>query len=67
MNAVLAEFAGSGISILNGKYGAYIKYDGRNYRIPKGTDASRLGEAECKAIIEGSQPTSRPKRRYPRK
>ena len=67
VNAVLAEFADSGISILNGKYGAYIKYDGRNYRIPKGTDASRLGEAECKAIIEGSQPTARPKRRYPRK
>ena len=41
VNAVLQEFSGSGISILNGRYGPYIKKDGTNYRIPRGTDAKR--------------------------
>ena len=62
-NATLAEFAGSGISILNGRYGPYIKKDGANYRIPKGTDASKLSEADCLAIINNSKPTGKSYRR----
>ena len=62
-NATLAEFAGSGISILNGRYGPYIKKDGANYRIPKGTDASKLSEADCLAIINNSKPTGKSFRR----
>ncbi len=67
LNAVLREFADSGISILNGRYGAYLKYDGRNYKLPKGKDAASLTEEECKAIVSGSEPTARSKRRYVKK
>ena len=59
VNAVLKEFAGSGISILNGRYGPYIKKDGTNYRIPKGTDSSALDEAACMAIINSSKPSEK--------
>jgi DNA topoisomerase-1 len=37
---------------LNGLYGAYIKFDGNNYKIPKwGKDASDLSKEECLEII----------------
>jgi DNA topoisomerase-1 len=63
LNAVLLEFADSGISVLNGRYGPYIKKDGTNYRIPKGTDASTLTEAACMAIINNSKPSEKTFRR----
>ena len=63
VNAVLMEFAGSGISILNGRYGPYIKKDGTNYRIPKGTDAKTLDEDACMAIINNSKPSEKTFRR----
>ena len=63
VNATLTEFATSGISILNGRYGPYIKKDGTNYRIPKGTDASKLTEADCLAIINNSKPAGKTYRR----
>ena len=63
VNAVLKEFGDSGISLLNGKYGPYLKYDGRNYKIPQGKDASQLTEEECRAIVSGSEPTARGRRR----
>ena len=59
VNAVLKEFSGSGISILNGRYGPYIKKDGTNSRIPKGTDAQTLDEAACVAIINNSKPSEK--------
>ncbi len=40
------------IEVLNGLYGAYIKFDGNNYKIPKGgKDASDLTKADCLEII----------------
>lgn len=39
------------IQVLNGRYGPYITADGKNYKIPKGTDAKTLTEDDCKAII----------------
>ena len=51
--AVLKEFPASGIQIVNGRYGPYIKHAGKNYRIPKGTDAGALSEESCKKIIAG--------------
>ena len=59
INAVLLEFPDSGVSVLNGRYGPYIKKDGANYRIPKGTDASTLTEAACMAIINNSKPSEK--------
>ena len=68
VNATLREFPQSGISILNGRYGPYLKHNGRNYKIPQGKDASSLTEEDCKTIVTGSEPTFRGRRRQnPRK
>jgi DNA topoisomerase-1 len=48
---VIKEFVASGISVLNGRYGPYIKFDGRNFRIPRGTEAAALTEEDCRRII----------------
>ncbi|MBR4826920.1 MAG: type I DNA topoisomerase [Bacteroidales bacterium] len=63
--APLHEWPGSDISVINGRYGPYIKHGNRNYRIPKGTDAASLTEEKCKEIIAGSAPTAT--RKYNRK
>ena len=55
--APIHEWADSGISVVNGRYGPYIKHDGRNYRIPKGVDAELLTEDKCREIIAGGTPT----------
>lgn len=63
----IAVFEGSGIQVLNGRYGPYIKQGTNNYRIPHGTDAATLTEADCQAIIAGSQPTASKTRRFSKK
>ncbi len=46
------DHQGKKIEVLNGLYGAYIKYDGNNYKIPKwGKDASDLTMKDCIEII----------------
>lgn len=42
------------IKILNGRYGAYITFDKKNFRIPKGSDAASLTKEQCLTIIEGN-------------
>ena len=44
------------IEILNGKYGPYIAYDGKNYRIPKAKheSAEELTYEECMEIIKAA-------------
>jgi DNA topoisomerase-1 len=42
------------ILVLNGRYGPYITKDKKNYRIPKGSDATKLTKEECITIIENS-------------
>ena len=60
----ISEFKESGIQVINGRYGPYIKAGNSNYRIPKGTDAASLTESACKEIIEKSKPTARSNRRF---
>jgi len=43
------------IKLLNGRYGAYISMDKKNYRLPKGTDAEKLTKEDCLRIIEKSE------------
>lgn len=62
-NAIIHDFTRSGIQVIDGNYGAYIKYDGHNYRIPKGTDAATLTEDACKDIVSSTRPTSRKQRK----
>jgi len=46
------------IEILNGRFGAYIKKDGNNYRIPKTTDPKTLTLEDCQKLIaeQGEKP-----------
>ena len=62
--AFIADFSASGIQIVNGRYGPYIKQGALNYKIPKGVDAATLTEADCQKIIADSAPTGKAKRRY---
>ena len=39
------------IKVLNGRYGPYITFEKKNFRIPKGTDASKISREECLRII----------------
>ncbi len=63
----IKEWPESDISIINGRYGPYLKHDGKNYRLPKDVSAEKLTEEQCKAIIAGSEPTGRKGRRYVKK
>jgi len=42
------------LELLNGRYGPYIAYDGKNYRIPKNkqTHVEELSYEECMNIIK---------------
>jgi DNA topoisomerase-1 len=60
---IIAEYTESGIQVIDGAYGPYIKCNGSNYRIPKGTDPAELTEEKCKEIIASSEPTGKKKRR----
>jgi len=64
---VLAEFKDSGIVLMNGAYGPYIKFGGSNYKIPKGTDPATLDENACKAIVAAGAPTSHKHRSFQKK
>ncbi len=61
-NPLIAEWGD--LKIVNGRYGPYLKAGDQNYRIPKGTDVSTLTEADCQAIISGSQPTAKGRKRF---
>lgn len=52
------------IQVLNGRYGAYIKTPGGNYRIPAGTDANTLTEEMCRTIVTTTNPTGTGKRSF---
>lgn len=53
----IAEFGD--IKVINGRYGPYIKQGASNYKIPAGTDAATLTQADCQAIIAASEPTKK--------
>ena len=61
---VIMEFQDSDIQVIDGAYGPYIKHAGRNYKLPKGTDASLLTEDKCKEIIASTEPTGHKKKAY---
>ena len=66
--ALIKEFAGRDIQVINGRYGPYIKHAGNNYKIPRGTDAAALTEAECQKIIDSAPaPSAGKTRRFSKK
>lgn len=51
-NKIIKEFPeDKNLKILNGPWGAYIKYGKKNYKIPKEKDPESLTYKECKEII----------------
>ncbi|MGM9742966.1 MAG: type I DNA topoisomerase [Candidatus Cryptobacteroides sp.] len=62
-NEIMLEFSGNGIQVINGRYGPYIKHDGKNYKIPKDVEASSLTEEKCMEIIGSASPARRQFRR----
>lgn len=62
-NTPILEFTESDIRVINGRYGPYIKHDGKNFKIPKGTDAATLTEEKCKEIIASTEPSKKSFRR----
>lgn len=59
----IAEFPEHDIQIINGRYGAYIKSKGENYKLPKGCDAKALKLEDCIKIIEGQSPTNKKRKK----
>ena len=51
------------LQVLNGRYGPYISFDNKNYKIEKGTDASLLTLEDCRRIIAEEKPSMRSARR----
>ena len=41
------------LQILKGRWGPYIKYGKKNFKIPKGTDPEKLMYEECMEIVKG--------------
>lgn len=52
---VLRDFGESGIRILNGRYGPYIKKNGVNYKLPRNVDTASITKEECLDIISKSK------------
>lgn len=48
--------------VIDGKYGAYISYKKKNYKIPAGTEVETLTEKECLEIVGESK--SAPKKKF---
>ena len=59
----IAEYCNGTIQVIDGSYGPFIKCEGKNYRLPQGTDARMLSEEQCKEIIANSEPTGKRKGR----
>ncbi|MFC2103771.1 type I DNA topoisomerase [Bacteroidota bacterium] len=52
----------SELQILNGRWGPYIAYKKKNYRIPKGTKAEDLTLKQCLDIVDGNSKKEKPKK-----
>lgn len=50
------------LKVLNGRFGPYITFKKKNFKIPKTTDASSLSLEDCLKIIEN--PDNTPKKRF---
>lgn len=50
------------LKVLNGRYGPYITYKKKNFKIPKDTDATTLTLEDCLKIVEN--PDNTPKKRF---
>lgn len=64
--SLIREFAEEPeMKILNGRYGPYISFKKKNYKIPKDLEPEKLGLEDCKKLVE--DPSNEPKKRFVRK
>ncbi len=62
-NRIINEFDEQpGLQVLNGRYGPYISYNKKNYKIPKNRKPEELTLEDCMEIIEKT-PDKKPSRR----
>jgi DNA topoisomerase-1 len=55
LQKVIREFAEApDLKVLNGRFGPYISYQKKNYKIPKSTDPASLNLDDCMKLIEKS-------------
>ena len=52
---IIREWPEADVTIMNGRFGPYIKSGGANYKIPRKAKAEKLGLDECRAIIEAGK------------
>ncbi len=57
------EHEGEELKVLNGRFGPYISFKKKNFKIPKGTEPSTLDLKKCIEIME--DPANAPKKRVP--
>jgi len=63
INSVINTFEeNADLRVLNGRWGPYISYRKNNYKISKGTDASKLTLEDCMALID-KQPVAKKARK----
>lgn len=63
-NRIILEFKEQeGLQVLNGRYGPYISYEKKNYKIPKNKKPETLTLEECMEIIEKAPDKPSPKRK----
>lgn len=58
-SAPLLSIPEEDITVLDGRFGPYIRHNGNNYKIPKDIDAARITPEQCREIISSTQPAKR--------
>jgi DNA topoisomerase-1 len=59
-NRVISTFADEpGLQVLNGRWGPYISYKKKNYKIPKGANPKELSKDDCLKIINSGVDTKK--------
>ena len=54
--------------MINGRYGPYISYNKKNYKLPKGVDIASLDLPRCLEIVkEQDDKPAAPRRRFTRR
>ena len=67
-NRVIKHFdEDADLEVLNGRYGAYIAYKKKNYKLPKGVVAQELTYTDCMRIVEEADKNPAPTKRTTRK
>lgn len=55
-NRIIKAFPGTGIQVLNGRFGPYVTDGEKNGKIPKDRDPKTLTQAECEALLAEGKP-----------